>query len=308
MLFGSSDVRFNQLNIGKNMLKLNIGKSLKDEDVLWRYLHLEGFINLLESNALHFSPLTAYQRSDPFEGFMPRVAMEALASVTAQSQKRMIEHIDALEQKIGLDKGRQQISQLRADVANHPTEMKEVYKKIMSCLMVNCWHKNEHESEAMWGLYSKSGVAIKTTVGSIKSALEKNQQAHVIGMGAIKYIDFADKALTAGDCVTEDGHLMGMIKRVAYAHEKEVRMYITRVMDRGAMESIQPSPTSVEVDVMRLIEEVVISPFASASLRKSIQAVSRKYGIDLSKVSSSPLLDNCEYLLDAYTLSSDELS
>ena len=38
---------------------------------------------------------------------------------------------------------------------------------------VSCWHKSDHESEAMWKLYSASGqaIAIESTVGQLRSSL-----------------------------------------------------------------------------------------------------------------------------------------
>jgi len=285
------------------MATLKIGKSLKDEDVLWRYVSLEVLINILESRTLHFSPLAAYRSTDPFEGYLPKVAMDAMASISVNFANRRNEQIDDMELRFGLDKERSEIAQLRADAAKHSMQIRDVHKSIVSCLMVSCWHRNHHESEAMWGLYSKSGVAIKSTVGSIKAALEGNQQAHVIHMGAIKYIDFADKTLTAPDCVTDDGHLIGMIKRVAYSHEKEVRMCITGDVNKDNATSVKPKPAAVDVDTTKLIEGLVISPFASIPLRNSIYAISRKYDIGEDKISNSPLLDNCEYLLDSYIMS-----
>lgn len=288
------------------MATLRVGKSLNDDDVLWRYLPLDGLINMLDSGTLYFSPLTAYQATDPFEGFMPKVAMDAIAGITLKGQNSLLAQVDQLEAMAGPNQAVDAIAKLRAEASSHSAQMKEMYKKIMSCLMVNCWHKSNHESEAMWGLYSKAGVAIKTSVGAIKAALEGNTQDHVINMGTIKYIDFSDRSITPPDCVTEDGHLMGMIKRIAYAHEKEVRMNITRKVDRRDWDKTVPAPTSVDIDVSRLINGLVISPFASTSMRKSIIAVAKVYGIDREKVSESPLLENCEYLLDAYTPTADE--
>jgi len=182
----------------------------------------------------------------------------------------------------------------------HKSQMRGIYRNIVSCLMVNCWYRSAHESEGMWGLYSKEGIAIKTSVGAIKAALVENQQDHVIHMGAIKYLDFTSTDLTPPDCVTQDGHLIGMIKRVDYAHENEVRMHITRPRELGSNEDLKPAPTHVSVDVAKLIEGVVISPFAGSSIRQSIQTVCRWGGIEPSKVSTSNLLKNCENLLDVY--------
>lgn len=282
------------------MATLYIGKSLSDDDQLWRYVPIEGLIGLLDAQALYFSPLTSFQHTDPFEGYMPPAGMEALASIAHDSQKRILADIDRLESYIGPGKGESQIAQMRADAKTHTLQMRDSFKKITQCLTVNCWHRNPHESEAMWGLYSRSGAAIRTSVASIRKSLTKNEQAHVVQMGAIKYLDFGDKALKPGDCVTADGHLMGMIKRMAYAHENEVRMYISGDIDPRNVSAAEPKPNSLNVDVDVLIESLVISPFASPLMRSSIRAIAKRYGIEDSKVVDSPLLADCEYLFSSY--------
>lgn len=278
---------------------LKVGKSLKDSDVLWRYLSLDKFIDLLASKSLFFAPLAWYEKTDPFEGYLPHAAMEAMASVSKRFRDQHIEGINVLAQKLPEEAGEKLLG-LRENVEAHVPTMKALYKNIAACLMVNCWYKSEHESEGMWGLYSRGGVAIRTSVGSLKASLAGNEQPCTIHIGTIKYIDFADKNLQPSDCITDDGQLMGMIKRVAYAHENEVRMYITRDRTGSALVLQDPSPIKVPVDVNKLIEAVFISPFAGELIEGSIRAVCKWAGLDMGVVSKSNLLDNCEYLLDAY--------
>lgn len=281
------------------MAKLKVGKSLRDTDVLWRYLSLDKFIDLVESKTLFFAPLAWYEKTDPFEGYMPKAGMEAMASIP---QKFRDQQIDALEKRAQMlpEHAAPQIRKLRENVESHVPTMKALYKNISACLMVNCWCRSAHESEGMWGLYSKGGVAIRTSVGALKSAILDSEQDPVIHVGAVKYIDFSDASLKPSDCITEDGQLVGMIKRVAYAHEQEVRMYITRDREKGSLELKEPAPTRISVDVDKLLEAVVISPFAGESINRSARAVCKWSGVGESIVSKSNLLDNCEYLLDVY--------
>jgi len=132
------------------------------------------------------------------------------------------------------------------------------------------------------------------------SALADDEQGRVIHIGAVKYIDFADVSLKPSDCVTEDGHTLGMIKRVAYEHENEVRMYIVRDREGRSLEIQEPAPTRVSVNVEKLLEAVVISPFAGETIERGVRAICRWGGVDESIVSKSNLLDNCEHLLGAY--------
>ena len=281
------------------MVILKIGKSLKDTDVLWRYLTLDKFIDLVDSKSLFFAPLAWYAKTDPFEGYVPQVAMEAMASVPKKYQAEQTFVLDKIAQMLPVE-ATPQLRRLREDVGKHVPTMRAIFKNISSCLMVNCWYRSSHESEGMWGLYSKSGVAIRTSVGALKSAIISTDRDPTIHLGSIKYIDFSDASLTPSDCVTEDGQIFGMIKRIAYSHEQEVRMYVTRDR-RGKMLEIQdPAPMKIFVDLEKLIEAVVISPFAGESVSQSVRAICKWTGVNSNLVSKSNLLDNREYLLDAH--------
>jgi len=281
------------------MATLKVGKSLTDTDVLWRYLPLDKFIDLLESKTLFFAPLAWFEKTDPFEGYVPHVAMEAMAAI---ARKHRDEHLVAIEKLAQMlpEQAAPQIRMLRANAESHLPTMGALFKNISTCLMVNCWYRSEHESEGMWGLYSKGGVAIKTSIGSLKAAISGGTEKPVIHVGSVKYIDFSDASLKASDCVSDDGQLIGMIKRVAYKHEQEVRMYISREREEGSLELQAPAPMRISVDMEKLLEQVVISPFAGESINRSVRAICKWGGVSDSIVSKSNLLENCEYLLDVY--------
>ncbi|WP_112067640.1 DUF2971 domain-containing protein [Herbaspirillum rubrisubalbicans] len=281
------------------MATLKVGKSLQDTDMLWRYMSLDKFIDLVESKTLFFAPLAWFEKTDPFEGYLPQVCMEAVASISRKFRDEHIGSVQKLAQLLPKSAG-PQIEKLREDCEMHLPTMKALHKNISACLMVNCWYRSNHESEGMWGLYSRSGVAIRTSVKSLKTAILKDEKSPVIHMGAIKYIDFSDEKLKPSDCVTVDGHLMGMVKRIAYSHENEVRMYITGEREKGNLELKKPASTRISFDLESLLEAVVISPFAGASLDRSVRAICRWSGVKENIVSKSTLLDNCEYLLNAY--------
>ena len=41
-----------------------------------------------------------------------------------------------------------------------PIFIRNVYKKLIEYILINCWHSNHDESEAMWKLYSDNGKGI----------------------------------------------------------------------------------------------------------------------------------------------------
>ena len=57
---------------------------------------------------------------------------------------------------------------------------------------VNCWYESDHESMAMWRLYStdnSNAVAIRTTYGRMRDALKVKTG---VGIGRVNYIDFSN--------------------------------------------------------------------------------------------------------------------
>lgn len=287
------------------MATLKVGKSLNDSDSLWRYLSLDKFINLVHSNELFFAPLAWYEETDPFEGYAPLAMMNSIAKRFAEPRDKIATRLDEFEEKIKSTQTelsielKNEIESIRGDIKNLMPSIKDYIKNIISRLAVNCWYSSEHESEGMWNLYSKQGIAIKTSVKSIKASLNGNTQDYVIDMGRVKYLDFNAEGLTENECTTEDGQSIGMIKRVAYKHENEVRLLILP----GPLKLdnlIKPEPVSVSVNLSEMIEAIVISPIAGRALEDAVRAVCHWSGIEDRKVSKSKMLENCEYLLNGY--------
>jgi hypothetical protein len=76
--------------------EVDIGKSLERDLSLWRYMSIDKFIDLLSNQKLFLTPLAYYQSSDPFEGFVPKVAFEA----TMKSFLDNIEEAEAASKQI----------------------------------------------------------------------------------------------------------------------------------------------------------------------------------------------------------------
>ncbi|WP_152680419.1 hypothetical protein [Chromobacterium subtsugae] len=95
------------------MAILKVGKSLSDDDVLWRYMSLDKFINLLDSKTLFFTPISFYAQTDPFEGYMPKVAMDALASITKKSVEEGLGVVDEIVRRYPMAENDHRIQEMR---------------------------------------------------------------------------------------------------------------------------------------------------------------------------------------------------
>ncbi|NWD07662.1 hypothetical protein HX874_28255 [Pseudomonas gingeri] len=138
---------------------------------------------------------------------------------------------------------------------------------------VSCWHESEHESEAMWRLYSTflaNAVAVRTSYQSLYLSLDRDPS---IAIGRIKYIDLKNSYAGVNDAFWR--------KRKSFEHEREVRALLS---DYGTQDLGKIVKCNLEV----LIEEVLVSPKAPAWFVDLVNDVNEKFGLSV-KVSLSEL-------------------
>lgn len=229
-----------------------------DQDVLWRYMDFTKFVSMLDSRALYFTRADKYE--DLFEGRYPKKSM--------QIYERECRRVHA--------------------AANMPAEISEVVIKGMASIFdgmrgtvgINCWHKNKHESAAMWKLYLKSceGVAVKTTFSKFSKSFI-NAGCPVL-IGNVKYIDFDDAQVDFGNSLSPF-----LLKRVSFEHEKEVRAIIWKhELLQGGSELERNGfshGTSVGCDMSILIEEVYVAPTSPDWFKALVVSVVRNYGLEV---------------------------
>lgn len=288
------------------MAQVEIGASIKGSPSLWRYMSLDKLIDLLDRESLYFSPLSHYSLSDPFEGYLPKVAFEALSSVFWESYKE-IEILywqlhamadNDMAKGVANTVGEELLQELRKRLDLQKEFVKESYKKIAKGITVNCWHSNQHESEAMWRLYSENGksVSIKTSVASLKKSIESVHQDLLVQIGAVKYLDFYEKNISPEDCVI-DGHVSPLLKRASFSHENEIRLFTIPKIDYKSLAGFRPEAKCVGVNIKDLIDEIYISPFANEPFVSSVKTICSKYGVDSTAVKKSTLLEGHEELI-----------
>ena len=129
---------------------------------IWRYMGFSQFVSLLKNNRLHFTRPNKFP--DPFEGTVPRRMFERLAKKNSDPNTVL---------------------------GKYPTLL-QTLPAWMTC--VNCWYVSDHESDAMWKLYSKSddGIAIRSTYKRLTECFDSNRKLQ-INAGMIKYMDFEEE-------------------------------------------------------------------------------------------------------------------
>jgi hypothetical protein len=142
---------------------------------------------------------------------------------------------------------------------------------------VNCWHINEHESEAMWKLYGGvhlESIAVRSSVDRIKRAIANDHSPVMIGK-----IDYDKEPKELEEQVLHNFYAQVVYKRKIFAHEKELRLCVsgenanppeylitplqyikdTHKLSRLIVdEKLYPKKVLVKVDLSSLIDEVVV--------------------------------------------------
>ena len=153
-------------------------------------------------------------------------------------------------------------------------------------VLVNCWHENEYESDAMWKLYSGhgEGVAIKTDFSSLKKSLVGEDSVYI---GRVDYVDYGSTFIRENDTAAPFMH-----KRKSFEHEREVRAIIQKRNVIGGEiivggPDIYKTGTFHEVDTSTLIKEVIVPPYAEDWFVELAQTTTETLGLQFPVTKSS---------------------
>lgn len=216
------------------------------------------FVALLETSSIHFARID--KLGDPFEGSLSKLEFEKLKVVAAKGEA---------ENSIPAEwKGRY----LEVLLLNARRSRRAMY--------VNCWHRSNDESEAMWQLYAPSGigVAIQSTYAKLVDVLPKEVHDGCF-VGAVQYIDHHKDEMPEGNMFYAALH-----KRRAFEHEKELRALVG-IADPGYWidpeQSGNPTGINVPVALIDLVAEIFVSPAAPPWFLNTVRGVLDHYGLSV---------------------------
>lgn len=229
---------------------------------IWRYMDFARYVSMLLSKGLYFARID--QLGDPFEGASPA---SFLGNYLKVFEGRLVD--GKLPPGLAEDRGR-----VRLNTA------------------VNCWHMNEHESLAMWKLYSadNKGVAIQTTCADLEQSLprldsisnvlsEDKTEPIQLRIGQVKYIDYDTDEVKGLNT-----HVLAILKRKSFSFEQELRVIISRFMTvpivvGGPPVSVFPhGGVTVPVDLQQLVTQIVVSPMTPPWMAELVETVTKSLG------------------------------
>ena len=179
-----------------------------------------------------------------------------------------------------------------ADYKDWPNEAftwGDTFKGLVQNYLISCWHMNEHESAAMWKLYSSSNeaVCVQSTYRRFRGCLPP-----CVLIGEVNYIDYETQGFSPAN-----GFNFIMHKRLSFTHERELRAIFWEMMGTPDAQPykarIEPSGLAIEVDLPALIERVYVSPTAAPWFANLVAAITAKCGfafpVKQSALAEAPL-------------------
>ena len=204
---------------------------------VWRYMSLAKFIWLLKEKKLFLSRLD--ELGDPYEG-----------SHTVKTIERLQEWLK------------------RRGIPDRWTDLSADYRWNRAHTVVCCWHVNDYESEAMWRLYSNqgNGVAIQSTYGDLVKSIENEHEVYI---GCIQYIDYSNDMFPSANIYDPAMH-----KRVAFSHEREVRLVLNQIMASEPSKGAETGPqTTINWDPDVWVQKIYIDPYAPGYFFDAVNTV-----------------------------------
>ncbi len=226
-------------------------ESVPDGTVIWRYFNFERFVDILKTNSLWFSRPFCFE--DQWEGLFPPSYV-----------RRTRQYADA-----------NGIPFEEFDLEFRRRRLRHRYAHF-----VNCWHMSDHESDAMWKLYTLpregiEGIAIQSTVGDVNECLRPHNS------GRMEYYDPSDDVLSRSIFGPPDI----LFKRSPFSWEQEYRFWFD---DDELLHRIEAGKEFREEDLssgqafpigpaQRLIKKIVVAPGAPDEFIENVRDACAKH-------------------------------
>ena len=222
---------------------------------IFRYMRLPAFLLLLRGEA--FIPtLATLRKSDPLESRLPLLCYPRFAA-----------HFSSLWDDGAADWLLKKMPKWKADyvLANQAAHFDSAARfyietwldELAARRCIWCWYASQEQSMAQWKVYASYGIAIRSSLAQIRSALEPTHPLTASSAGLVQY----ERAVSfnPNDNFVDSRWLTRpyYFKEVAYEHEKEVRLVMA--VNPGLCDLSQGG-IRLNLDPAKLIREVIISP------------------------------------------------
>ncbi len=237
---------------------------VEDENrTIWPYMDFTKFISLLDRRRLFLC--RADKLEDPFEGSLPLSNVENLRSEIYKEK--------AIKGKWGIEKTKQYIN-----------DLSEGSKLLKRFAYISSWFMNEHESAAMWKLYTRTNeaVAIKSTVKRLRDSLPKYDELLI---GRTRYMDYKVGSIEQESLVDRFFY-----KRKSFDYEEELRVVVFNLnewWDKKFQVIEVEGGAYIKTKIDVLINKIYVAPNSPEWFQELVNKVARLYGINKKTIRTS---------------------
>lgn len=253
----------------ENFQTFNLKKKELDESI-WRYLDFSKFVALLENKSLFFSKVDSFE--DKFEGVHNAISKDDHYDITNNGEMIRIPY--------PLDK------RARNNSENYKKFISQTIDSLKASVGINCWRFNKNDSHAMWKIFlnSNEGVAIKTSINSLKNSLPSLNEFQKLHIGKIKYIDYQEEKIPLDNMFNAFFY-----KNIYFNHESELRVLHYNVKDKNLgtfnennLRPIESNGITLKINPEDLIQEIVLSPYSQNWFSQLVEDLCReKYKLSM---------------------------
>ena len=223
--------------------------SMNPDVSIWRYMDLAKFISMLEAQALHFARTDIME--DAFEGSSTLATLQYLR--------------------------RELYGDMPDDTHQRFTEqLADANKRIVrDYTYLNCWHRSEHESMAMWKIYQSGapqGIALRSRYRRLSESITDDRTIYI---GTVSYVNYETDVTP-----WNNGFYPLVHKRKFFEYGQEIRaVYQSNwAGENGTWAPVGPAVTPISVDLDILVETVYVSPKAPEWFEQVVRDILVRYG------------------------------
>lgn len=235
---------------------------------LFRYIKLSTLLLLLEGKAF-FPSIASLCKDDPFEGGL-FCEPEWLMTVIRRRQDSEGTLDKWLREKANCWEGAI-IDSVETNSSFRSQRLSEIYiRELRDRRAAWCWFQDDLESAGMWSVYGHKGVAVRTSLNALKSALPSTRSFQVAPM---RYVDRRSSSENRFDAEGNDSHFIlrpHLLKAIEYKHENEVRVVAMCPAKCGGV-------LVEDINWRSLIEGIIISPLLPAQEAAAVKATLKKF-------------------------------
>lgn len=165
---------------------------------------------------------------------------------------------------------------------------------------LNCWAMGDHESAALWKIYSesKNSIALQSTFGNLRQSIEASIED--IYASVVRYKDYSKTDLVG--IIKENqwpnqprGSTVFPIiyKRMSFAFENELRLiHINAPVTLKPDESSLPAGKRIKVNLDQMIVKIHLSPYSEKWFQELVVGLLNKYSLGHKQTIKSDLFDS----------------